>query len=125
MSEPTAPERISLTTDDPLRDRLAELRRLFPKAFAGGRLAPDKLVQLLGEGALAVGPERYGLNWAGKGEAIRALQAPSVGTLLPCRDQSVDFDTTGCLDLGFSGNDALKTNTVLEMKSHGVEFATA
>ncbi len=28
------------------------------------------------------------------------------------------------LDTAFGGNDQLKTNTVLEMKSHGVEFRT-
>ena len=30
-----------------------------------------------------------------------------------------------CLDIAFAGNDQLKTNTVLEMKSHGIEFHTA
>ena len=29
-----------------------------------------------------------------------------------------------CLDAAFGGNDQLKTNTVLEMKSHGIEFRT-
>jgi len=108
MSDSTAPQRLPLATDDPLRDRLAELRRLLPEAFAEGKLAPAKLAQLLGEGGLALGPERYGLNWAGKGEAIRALQAPSVGTLLPCRDQSVDFDATGNLIIEGDNLEVLK-----------------
>jgi adenine-specific DNA-methyltransferase len=30
-----------------------------------------------------------------------------------------------CLDTAFAGNDQLKANTVLEMKSHGIEFHTA
>ena len=30
-----------------------------------------------------------------------------------------------CLDVAFAGNDQLKANTVLEMKSHGIEFHTA
>jgi adenine-specific DNA-methyltransferase len=30
-----------------------------------------------------------------------------------------------CLDVAFVGNDQLKTNIVLEMKSHGIEFHTA
>lgn len=30
-----------------------------------------------------------------------------------------------CLDPAFQGNDQLKTNTVLEMKSHNIEFRTA
>jgi hypothetical protein len=108
MSEPTAPERLPLATDDPLCDRLAELRRLLPEAFAEGKLAPEKLAQLLGDGGLALGPERYGLNWAGKGDAIRALQAPSVGTLLPCRDQSVEFDATGNLIIEGDNLEVLK-----------------
>jgi adenine-specific DNA-methyltransferase len=108
MSEPITPERLPLVTDDPLRDRLAELRRVLPEAFAEGKLAPDKLAQLLGAGDLALGPERYGLNWAGKSDAIRALQAPSVGTLLPCRDQSVDFDTTGNLIIEGDNLEVLK-----------------
>jgi len=29
-----------------------------------------------------------------------------------------------CLDVAFGGNDQLKTNTLLEMKSHGIEFRT-
>ena len=30
-----------------------------------------------------------------------------------------------CLDTAFAGIDQLKANTVLEMKSHGIEFHTA
>jgi adenine-specific DNA-methyltransferase len=30
-----------------------------------------------------------------------------------------------CLDIAFAGNDQLKTNAVLEMKSHGIKFHTA
>jgi adenine-specific DNA-methyltransferase len=30
-----------------------------------------------------------------------------------------------CLDIAFAGNDQLKANIVLEMKSHGIEFHTA
>lgn len=29
-----------------------------------------------------------------------------------------------CLDHAFRGNDQLKTNTVLEMRSHDIEFRT-
>ena len=30
-----------------------------------------------------------------------------------------------CLDIAFAGNDQLKAKTVLEMKSHAIEFHTA
>jgi adenine-specific DNA-methyltransferase len=35
------------------------------------------------------------LNWAGKSDAFRALQTPSTDTLVPCKDESVNFDSTG------------------------------
>ena len=39
--------------------------------------------------------ERYVLNWAGKSDAFHALQAPSTDTLVPCKEESVNFDSTG------------------------------
>jgi adenine-specific DNA-methyltransferase len=50
----------------------------------------------------------------------RALTQEALRAIIALKPQRVV-----CLDLGFAGNDALKTNTVLEMKSHDVEFATA
>ncbi len=47
----------------------------------------------LGE-SVDVGRERYGMNWPGKAECFKTIQAPSMGTLLPCPDESVNFDTT-------------------------------
>ena len=40
------------------------------------------------------GSERYVLNWAGKSDAFRALQAPTTLTLVSDRDESVNFDNT-------------------------------
>jgi len=40
------------------------------------------------------GKERFGLNWPGKAACTQIIQQPSVGTLLPMRDESVNFDTT-------------------------------
>ena len=34
------------------------------------------------------------MNWAGKADCFKAIQEPSVATLIPARDQSVDFDMT-------------------------------
>ena len=38
--------------------------------------------------------ERYQMNWPGKKEAILSANAPINKTLRPCREDSVDFDTT-------------------------------
>jgi len=34
------------------------------------------------------------LNWAGKSDAFRILQSPTTATLIPAREESVNFDTT-------------------------------
>jgi adenine-specific DNA-methyltransferase len=38
--------------------------------------------------------ERYSFSWAGKRDAIRLLQTPSRATLVPCSDESVNWDST-------------------------------
>lgn len=38
--------------------------------------------------------ERYRMEWPGKKDALRLIQAPSTATLKPCSDQSINFDTT-------------------------------
>jgi adenine-specific DNA-methyltransferase len=88
MSEDT---RLPLATPDPAADLLAQLRAAAPQAFSEGRLDLEKLRAALGE-SIETGPERYGLTWAGKSDAFRNVQTPSVGTLLPMPEESVDWD---------------------------------
>ena len=38
--------------------------------------------------------EKYGLNWHGKRQARQLALMPSTGTLRPCPEESVDWDTT-------------------------------
>ena len=52
--------------------------------------------------------ERYTLNWAGKKESILAANAPIAKTLRPCREESVNFDTTENLFIEGDNLDALK-----------------
>jgi adenine-specific DNA-methyltransferase len=78
---------------DFIAERNEQLRRLFPEAFAEGRVDFDKLRAALGGGA-DERPERYSFTWAGKRQAICELQKPTWGTLVPCREESVNFDTT-------------------------------
>ena len=85
--------KLALTSRDVHGERLAQLRELYPEAFSEGKTDLIRLTQLLGDAATDA-PERYGLSWAGKSEAIRAIQITSPGTLLPVRGESVNFDTT-------------------------------
>jgi len=90
----TTPESFDPRSHDAAADRLAELLRLFPEVQTeGGKLDFDRLKLALGE-AVDVGKERYGLSWPGKAECFRTIQAASLGTLLPRRDESVNFDST-------------------------------
>lgn len=78
---------------DPVAANVARLQALFPDAVAEGRVDFDALRQLLGA-AVADGEEKYGLNWHGKRAARRLALTPSAGTLRPCPEESVNWDTT-------------------------------
>ena len=68
----------------------------------------DQLKQELST-IIVEGPqERYHLNWPGKREALLAANAPIAKTLRPCREDSVDFDTTENLFIEGDNLDALK-----------------
>jgi adenine-specific DNA-methyltransferase len=79
--------KLPLTSRDVHAERLAQFRELFPEAFTEGKTDLKKLAQLLGDAATDA-PERYGLSWSGKSEAIRAIQITSPGTLRPCVEES-------------------------------------
>ena len=77
----------------PKEERIKMLQSLMPEVFDEGRIDWEKLQAALGED-INFSNERYVLNWAGKSEAFRVMQQPSSATLIPCREESVDFDNT-------------------------------
>ena len=74
-------------------ERLENFKTMFPEVLAEGKVDFDKLKTALGEETDGK-PERYSFTWAGKKDAIRLLQVPSRASLVPYKDESVDFDTT-------------------------------
>ncbi|WP_353429918.1 site-specific DNA-methyltransferase [Enterobacter hormaechei] len=54
----------------------------------------DVLKALVGDKSVTEADEKYGLNWHGKRRARQLALTPSTGTLLPCPEESVDWDTT-------------------------------
>jgi adenine-specific DNA-methyltransferase len=84
-------ERIAAQSPDMREELRKQLRALVPEAFAEGKLDADKLKALLGENGDA-GPERYSFSWAGKRDALAILQLPTRATLVPDRNNSVNFD---------------------------------
>lgn len=103
-----------LTAEDPetkspdiVAGNITELRSLFPEAFTEGKLDFDVLKQLLG-GIVDEREEKYGLNWNGKRRARQLALTPSTGTLRPCPEDSVDWDTTRNLMIEGDNLEALK-----------------
>lgn len=78
---------------DIVADNLSQLKALFPDAFAEGKVQFETLRQLLG-GVVDESDEKYGLNWHGKRRARQIALTPSTGTLRPCPEESVDWNTT-------------------------------
>ncbi|WP_303909253.1 site-specific DNA-methyltransferase [Thiohalomonas denitrificans] len=60
--------------------------------------------------------ERYGMEWPGKRDCMKLIQEPSRATLKPCREESVDFDTTQNL---FIEGDNLEVLKLLQKSYYG------
>jgi len=74
-------------------EKLNKLKEIIPEAFTENRVDWEKLKASLGED-IEFKNERYVLNWAGKSDAFRVLQSPTTATLVPAKEESVNFDTT-------------------------------
>jgi len=89
-----------LTVDDPetrsadiVVENIEQVKVLFPEAFTEGKIDFDVLKHLLG-GVVDEREEKYGLNWHGKRHVRQLALTPSTGTLRPCPEDSVGWDTT-------------------------------
>ena len=104
-------------TPDMTQGNIARIRELFPNCVTEAKdkdgnisLAVDfdALRQELSANIVEGERERYRLDWPGKKEAMLAANAPIAKTLRPCREESVDFDTTQNLFIEGDNLDALK-----------------
>ncbi|SHM72632.1 site-specific DNA-methyltransferase [Rhizobacter sp. OV335] len=83
---------------DILADNVARLKALFPELVTEGAKGPainiDVLKALVGDATATDTEEKYGLSWHGKRAARQLALTPSAGTLRPCPEESVDWETT-------------------------------
>jgi adenine-specific DNA-methyltransferase len=94
MNAPDEPEKLDLRSHDLLADKHSALRAAFREVFTeGGKIDFERLKIALGE-SVDAGKERYGMNWPGKAECFKTIQAPSIATLRPCQEESVAWDVT-------------------------------
>lgn len=112
---------------DIAEQRRKELEQLFPGIFTETRndqgelkvtLDLERLKAELGEFTEIYDNrrERYGMDWPGKRDCLRLIQQPSTATLKPCREESVDFDTTENL---FIEGDNLEVLKLLQKSYYG------
>lgn len=90
-----------------IQDLITKLKEIIPGAFTEDKLNIEQLKQLLGED-INTDNERYQLNWAGKNEAYKVLQAPSTATFVPNKDLSIDWDNTKNIFIEGENLEALK-----------------
>lgn len=121
------PEKLSGTSLDISAENRSRLKELFPTVFTEtvndkGELVEsvdfEKLKAELGTftDLFESRRERYGMDWPGKKEALRLIQTPSYATLKPCREESVNFDTTENL---FIEGDNLEVLKLLQKSYYG------
>ncbi|HBR1029615.1 TPA: site-specific DNA-methyltransferase [Klebsiella quasipneumoniae subsp. similipneumoniae] len=110
-------EKLKMHSPNLTQDNIARIRDLFPGCVTEAKgedgsvkLAVDfdQLRQELADSIVEGPQERYHLNWPGKREALLKANTPIAKTLRPCRDESVDFDSTKNLFIEGDNLDALK-----------------
>ncbi len=113
-------ERLKMQTPNLVDENIKKIASLFPNCLTEtvstvngeqrtvNGIDFDLLRQELSS-SLVEGPrERYTLNWPGKNEAILTENAPIAKTLRPCKEESVDFESTRNIYIEGDNLDALK-----------------
>ena len=99
---------------DIVGQNIEKLKQIFPDVFTEGKIDLDILRETLGE-YIDDRQERYSFTWNGKSRARRIAQTPSTGTLRPCPEESVNWDTTQNL---FIEGDNLEVLKLLQKSYH-------
>ena len=110
-------EKLKMHSPNGVEENIEKLAELFPgcvteSADEAGNLKRsidfDLLKQELSTHTVDGPQERYHLNWPGKREALLTANAPISKALRPCREESVEFETTENLFIEGDNLDALK-----------------
>lgn len=91
---------------------IKQLKALFPELVTEGpngvAVNVDVLKTLVGDKSATDVEEKYGLNWHGKRRARQLALTPSIGTLRPFPDESVEWDSTSNLMIEGDNLEVLK-----------------
>ena len=108
-------KKLDLRSMNIIEEQKEKLHQLFPEVFTEVKIDFEKLKLVLGE-AIELGKERYGMTWPGKADCFKIIQSSSIGTLKPCRKESVNFDATENL---FIEGDNLEVLKLLQKSYYG------
>lgn len=106
-----------MQTNDLADENFKKLKELFPNAVTETIDENGNVVRAIDKDVLrqeinaqvVEGPEeRYQFTWPGKRESIRLAASPIAAALRPCREESVNFDTTGNVYIEGDNLDVLK-----------------
>lgn len=108
---------LKMQSHDIIGSNIQKIQQLFPNCVTE-RLGKDgkpelaidfeKLQAELSNDIIGEGEERYQFTWPDKRAAIRLANTPTTMTFRPCREESVDFDTTQNLYIEGDNLDVLK-----------------
>ena len=107
-TEPNRTEIIHDLENNFKQNNILKLKQLFPEVFCEDQIDFEKLKLVLGAENLASAGERYQLDWAGKTAAYLNLQSPTSRTLVPCKEESANFDGTQNVFIEAENLEALK-----------------
>ena len=78
---------------DLVSENISKLKEIFPEIVTEGKIDFDKLKNILGD-EIDDSYEKYNFTCLGKTYALKESQKQSYGTLMPCKDESKNWDTT-------------------------------
>lgn len=91
-------DKLDLESKNITNDNIEKIAELFPNVIVESELGKSIDFELLKQELSCVvvegNKEKYQLTWPGKKEAIVNANTPTKNTLRPCKEESVDFDTT-------------------------------
>ena len=109
-------EKMKFETKDLIQENIAKIGQLFPEVLTEAKddngilkkaIDFDKLRQILSTSAIS-NRETYDFTWVGKKQAILEAATPIRKTLRPCKEESVNWDTTQNLYIEGDNLDVLK-----------------
>lgn len=110
-------KKMKMQTGDAANENFRKLAELFPNAVTetideNGEVVraidKDILMQEISTRVIEGNEERYQFTWPDKRQAMRLASTPIAATLRPCREESVNFDTTENLYIEGDNLDVLK-----------------